>query len=463
MLCIYVLDVADKGLRPLGGASRWWLHHSLRALAQEIACRGGRLDLFRGAAETLLPEVAARSGAGAAFWTRRYGGAEITRDARLETALTAAGVECASFKGQLLHEPWEVKAKTGAAFKVYAPFWRAVQAMSDPEEPLPAPLTVRSARYPDDGPQRASLPELGLLPTRAEWTKGLAKSWTPGEGGAATRLKTFVENSLANYAEGRDDLAIFATSRLSPHLRFGEISPRQVFTAAKPARRTPEVRQAPARPKGSEKFLAELGWREFNYHLLFHHRDVAETNFDAKFDAFPWRDPPKAEIAAWRMGQTGYPLVDAGMRELRTTGYMHNRVRMVAASFLIKHLLIDWRIGEKWFWDTLCDADPANNPLNWQWIAGSGADAAPFFRVFNPALQGKKFDPSGAYVRRHVAELAAMPDKWIHQPSSAPAEVLAKAGVELGKTYPRPMVDHAKARARALAAFATIKGGLQRS
>ena len=281
-------------------------------------------------------------------------------------------------------------------------FERAARALPAPGDPRAAPVAIPAAPYPAGAPAPVSLAQLALLPRKPDWARGLRASWTPGEDGARKRLAAFIENGLEDYAESRDNPAQGGVSRLSPHLRFGEISPRQIVAA---------IREADAQnakvARGADKFLSEILWREFNYHLLFSHPDAARANLQPRFDGMPWRDPPAHELAAWRRGRTGYPLVDAGMRELWATGYMHNRVRMVAASFLVKHLLIDWRIGEDWFWDTLCDADPANNPLNWQWVAGCGADAAPYFRIFNPVLQGEKFDPGGEYVRRWVPELAA--------------------------------------------------------
>ena len=436
-----------------GGAARWWLHHALEALARDIKARGGRLDLFRGAAGDIVPALAKAAGAGAAFWTRRYGGAEIAVDSALKAQLTEAGVRAQSFKGQLLHEPWEVKKGDGGGFKVYSAFARAARALPDPGEPLAAPAAIAAAPYPAGAPARASLKSLGLLPRKPDWAGGLRATWTPGEDGARARLAAFIGSGLEDYASARNDPAGEGVSRLSPHLRFGEISPRQIVAAIRDADAlNPKI------ARGADRFFSELLWREFNYHLLFSHPDAARENLEPRFDAMPWRESPADEIAAWRRGRTGYPLVDAGMRELWASGYMHNRVRMVAASFLVKHLLIDWRIGEKWFWDTLCDADGANNPMNWQWVAGSGADAAPYFRIFNPVLQGEKFDARGVYVRRWVSELAGLPDKWIHKPWLAPAPILREAGIELGTTYPKPIIDHAVGRARALEAFAKVKG-----
>ncbi len=453
VLCIHILDEASAGLRPRGGAARWWLHHSLAALGHAIAARGGRLDLFHGAAGEIVPALARAAGAGAAFWTRRYGRAEIAVDSALKTLLADAGIKAQSFKGQLLHEPWEVKKGDGGGFKVFTAYERAARALPAPGGPVAAPVRIPAAPYPAGAPAPVSLAQLGLAPRKPDWAGGLKGAWTPGENGARNRLAAFIETGLEDYAESRDGPARERVSRLSPHLRFGEISPRQIVAA---------IREADARnlevARGADKFLSEIGWREFNYHLLFSHPDAATVNLQSRFDTMPWRDPPADELAAWRRGRTGYPLVDAGMRELWATGYMHNRVRMVAASFLVKHLLIDWRIGEQWFWDTLCDADPANNPLNWQWIAGSGTDAAPYFRIFNPVAQGEKFDASGEYVRRWVPQLGGLPDKWIHKPWLASENALREAGVALGQTYPRPIVDHAKARARALEAFEKVKG-----
>ncbi len=446
VLCVYVFDEESRGVRPLGGASRWWLHHSLAALDASLRAIGGRLDILRGAgAETI---AALARGARRVDWTRRYGVAEIAIDTEAKSALKELGVEAASHNGQLLREPWELRTGSGSFYRVFTPFWRAANALPAPAPPSRAPKSVAAADWPAGAPNRIALDDLGLLPTRPDWASGLRAAWTPGEEGARARLKAFVGGELPGYAKGRDQLAEEATSRLSPHLRFGEISPRQVVAA---------VRKAAHAGANADKFLAEIGWREFCYHLLYHSPDLSTRNFQPRFDALPWRSD-QAGFDAWKRGRTGYPVVDAGMRELWATGTMHNRARMVCASFLTKHLLIDWREGERWFWDTLCDADPANNPAQWQWVAGSGADAAPYFRVFNPVVQGGKFDPDGAYARLWAPELAKLDNKHIHAPWTAPPRALADAGVRLGETYPRPIVDHATARARALAAFATTTG-----
>jgi deoxyribodipyrimidine photo-lyase len=449
-LFVYVFD-ETVAARPLGGASRWWLGRSLQAFGEAIAAKGGRLDILRGRAEKLIPDLA--RGVEAVYWTRRYGAAEREADARIKEALKAAGVKAESFNGQLLREPFEVTTEAGAPFKVFTPFWRRARQLGPFAAPQPAPKRLAAAPWPEGAPPRAALADLGLQPTKPDWSGGLAEAWRPGEKGAQARLQHFLDHALAPYADARDRLEGQTTSRLSPHLRFGEISPRRIVAAVEAA--AEGVRTA------ADKFLSEIGWREFSHALLFQKPDLARANWSPRFDAFPWA-ADKASLARWERGQTGYPVVDAGMRELWRTGYMHNRVRMIAASFLTKHLLIDWREGEAWFWDTLCDADEASNPANWQWVAGSGADAAPYFRVFNPVLQGAKFDPEGGYVRHWVPELAKLESRWIHAPWTAPREALARAGVRLGRDYPEPIVDHDRARARALAAFASLSGEAQR-
>ncbi len=441
VLCIYIRDEESAGRRRDGAASRWRLGQALRALSKDLAGFGGDLHILRGSADDLLPLLAEKASAARIFWSRRYGGGEIEQDRRLKSRLQSDGRLVDSFNAALLAEPREVAPKSGGFFKVFTPFWRSLRENFVSAPPLPAPSSIAFAAWPKDAPPRVALPDLDLRPKSPDWA---AKFPDPaaGEVLAQQRLRDFLLKKLVRYSANRDRLDLDATSGLSAHLHFGELSPRQIFFAAQ--------------PHGDvEKFLAELGWREFSWHLLHAHPDLAWRNFDSRFDRFPWlRDG--AALAAWRRGQTGYPVVDAGMRELWATGLMHNRARMVCASFLTKHLLIDWREGEAWFWDTLIDADAANNAANWQWVAGCGADAAPYFRIFNPVLQGEKFDPDGAYVRRYCPELARMPNRYLHRPWTAPASVLAEAGVRLGETYPAPLIDHDFARRRALAAFGTF-------
>lgn len=393
VIALYVLDEESPGIRALGGAARWWLHHSLASMDERLRERGGALVLRRGPAERIVREMVTEVGAGAVYWNRRYGGAERAIDSALKASLRAEGLEVASFAGSLLHEPWTVTTGSGTHYSVFTPFWRACLALPAPRAPLPEPRTV-------EGPQRTpateALEDWSLLPTAPDWADGLRETWEPGEPAARRRLRHFLDEDLGHYDRARDEPASGATSRLSPHLRWGEISPFTVWHEA-------------VGVDGAGGFLSELGWREFAWHTLYHSPDLASENLRPEFDAFPWPPLDPTHLDAWQHGETGVPLVDAGMRELWHTGYMHNRVRMVVASFLVKNLLIDWRRGEEWFWDTLVDADEASNPFNWQWVAGSGADAAPYFRVFNPELQAKKFDPQNLYISRWAADAPAEP------------------------------------------------------
>lgn len=389
VVLLYLFDQTSPAIRPLGGATRWWLHHSLTALGEGVEARGGRLVLRRGRADHVIPELVRETGADAVFWNRRYGPSREI-DSRLMTRLRAEGVGVESFAANLLVEPGTVTTGAGEPFKVFTPFWRAAreQPMRDP---LPAPRELPA------GPTVSSddVDDWRLLPTRPDWATGLRATWQPGEDAAQRRLEGFARQGLADYAR-RDEPAI-ATSGLSPHLRFGEISPAQIWARVH-GELSPEAR--PNVPK----FLSELGWRDFNWNILCSFPNLAAQNYRAAFDAFPWSWDRGSDVDAWQRGETGIPIVDAGMRQLWRTGTMHNRVRMVVASFLVKNLLRHWRIGEEWFWDTLVDADEASNPGNWQWVAGSGADAAPYFRVFNPDLQASKFDPTGDYVRQWVPD-----------------------------------------------------------
>ncbi|WP_245444199.1 deoxyribodipyrimidine photo-lyase [Bradyrhizobium sp. Y36] len=445
VVCLYVLD--DSIARPSGGAARWWLAQSLRSLEAEIAARSGSLVLRKGLAAKIIPELAREIGARAVHWNTIAQAPHQAVERQLQAALAKLGVDSESFPGDLLVPPSAIRTKEGRGLRVFTPFWRRLLSLGDPPKPLPAPKELRP------GPKVASdtLESWRLEPTRPDWAGGLRETWTPGEASARARLRDFLKHTSRAYVGDRDRPDREGTSGLSPHLRFGELSPRQVWHAARFA-----ADEDPALGPGVEKFLSELGWREFCRHLLHDHPDLASENLQTQFDGFPWK-PDKIALAAWQRGRTGYPIVDAGLRELWHTGVMHNRVRMVVASFLVKHLLIDWRDGEAWFWDTLVDADAGSNPANWQWVAGCGADAAPYFRVFNPILQGEKFDPDGTYVRRWVGELRGMPAKLIHQPWQATPIELASAGVTLGKTYPQPIVDHARGRERALAAYAKIR------
>lgn len=442
---IPVLVFDENEGRAPGAASRWWLHGSIEALSEALDVRGVKLVLRRGPQAEIVSDLVETTGADSVFWNRRYDPPGSEADRALKRDLRQRGVDAESFDGQLLHEPTLLLTGSGTPYKVFSPFWRALVAGGEPRAPVAAPKIIKPFR---DSPRGDSLADWRLKPTTPDWAGGLRESWTPGEAGAAALLRAFADDSLDGYAKGRDYPASGSTTRLSPHLAHGEITPFQIWHALNGA-------EAPGRD--IEKLRQEIVWREFCAHLLFHHPDLATRNFNARFDAFPWKGGDQA-FECWTKGQTGYPIVDAGMRELWRTGWMHNRVRMVCASFLSKHLLQDWRRGEAWFWDTLVDADPASNPANWQWVAGSGADAAPYFRVFNPMLQGERFDPDGDYVRANVPELARMPAKHIHAPWKAPGDVLDDAGVSLGTTYPMPTIEHGKGRDRALAAYERIKG-----
>ncbi|MDQ4491254.1 deoxyribodipyrimidine photo-lyase [Sinomonas sp. ASV486] len=456
-VAVYVLDEESPGIRPLGGAARWWLHYALKDLAVSLEHLGVPLVLRRGTAAAIVPDVAAQCRAGYVAWNRRYGGPERRADTAVKSLVRRSGREAESFQASLLHEPWDVLTQQGGSYKVFTPFWREVSGR-DHRHPLPEPERQRT--LPERVPISNDLEEWELLPRDPDWSGPLAEAWTPGEQPGHALLGEFVgpdraDTALAEYPETRDHPARPGTSRLSPYLRWGHLSPFQVWHAVADRRR--------AAPEGSAVFASELGWREFAWHTLFHHADLASVNLRSQFDAYPWWLPRASNgaaqhgphdaahgrapegtpavvggeadarrlLEAWQRGRTGFPLVDAGQRELWATGWMHNRVRMVSASLLVKNLGIHWRLGERWFWDTLVDADAASNPFNWQWVAGSGADAAPFFRIFNPRAQAKNFDPDGTYARDWIPELGT-------------------------DEYPQECVDLAETRVAALEAYQSL-------
>jgi deoxyribodipyrimidine photo-lyase len=446
---LYIWSPEEEKPWAPGAASRWWLHQSLRALAHDLEKKGSRLLIRRGPALETLRAVARETGAGAVFWSRRYEPAAIRRDALIKDALVADGWSVRSFNSALCFEPWTIENKQGRPFQVFTPFWNHCLARPEPPEPAPAPSRIPApARWPTS----VDLDALELEP-RIDWAGGLRAAWTPGERGARKRLAEFLDEALAGYEQRRDIPATPGTSRLSPHLHFGEISPRAIWHEVQ---QQAGLDSAAGLVRGAECHLRELGWREFAHHLLYHFPRTPGQPLRPEFAGFPWRRDSRA-LNAWQKGRTGYPIVDAGMRELWATGWMHNRVRMIVASFLVKHLLLPWPEGARWFWDTLVDADLANNTLGWQWSAGCGADAAPYFRIFNPVLQGERFDPQGTYVRRWVPELARLPDAYIHKPWLVAPLTAAGAGVGLGRDYPRPLVEHARARARALEALQHVR------
>jgi deoxyribodipyrimidine photo-lyase len=448
---VFILDDAGEGGWAPGAGSRWWLHHSLAALDASLQARGSRLILAWGNSLKVLRALRQETGAAAVYWNRRYEPASLVRDRRIMAEFTAAGLEVKTFNGSLLFEPSAVANKAGRPYRVFTPFWRQCRSL-----PVGRPRTLQTKSLPAPvrWPRSLVLEELKLLP-RHHWDAGLAGTWQPGEAAARQRLRRFTAQAVAVYADGRDRVDREGTSRLSPHLHFGEISPQQVWAAL---RLTAKGAGAAPTSRGPFAFLGEIGWREFAHHLLFHFPHTPEEPLRPEFMGLPWRKDPAA-VRAWQRGRTGYPIVDAGLRQLWHTGWMHNRVRMIVASFLVKDLLVPWQAGAAWFWDTLVDADLASNTLGWQWTAGCGADAVPFFRVFNPVLQGRKFDPDGGYVRRWVPELAQLSAAHIHAPWEAPPGALAAATVKLGETYPRPLVDHRVARVAAQAAYQRLKPG----
>ena len=446
LVLLYILDEQTKGLRSLGGASKWWLDKSLRALAADIKQAGAQLTLRSGQSADVLDTVIEETGAETIFWNRRYDQPERDLDAAIKEDLTQRGLDVSSHNARLLNEPWQVETNAGGYYKVFTPYWRAARNNFVARDTYGRHKTLSGPK-----PESESLDDWGLHPSNPDWSTGF-DDWTPGEDGAIARLNDFLDGPINGYKEDRNrpDLDM-STSGLSPHLRFGEIGPLQIWRAVHAGMEAGTIQE-----KDGHTFLSEIGWREFSHTLLFYNPALASENYNDSFEFMPWRKDKNA-FDAWTKGQTGYPMVDAGMRQLWQTGWMHNRVRMIVASFLTKHLLLPWQDGEAWFWDTLVDADPANNAASWQWTAGSGADAAPYFRVFNPISQGSKFDETGAYVRRFCPELKDLPDKYLHAPWEASEEILNKAGIQLGKTYPKPIVDHSGARQRALDAYDTLK------
>ncbi len=434
-----------------GAAAQWWLHHALAALDGDLRACGSGLVLRSGDSLAQLEQLVEAVAADAVYWNRLYEPALVERDQRIKRALRQRGLHVESHNGALLIEPWQVQTGQGDPYKVFTPFWKNASARLGDAAPLPAPGHLPNL---PDAAAGDSLTDWRLLP-RITWDGGLRASWQPGEAGAQARLRRFLDEAIGGYRERRDFPGEIGTSKLSPHLHFGEISPRQIRAAiegADPGRATWRDNAA--------FYLRELGWREFSHHLLYHFPGTAQAPLNPRFLDFPWREDTR-DLRAWQQGQTGIPIVDAGMRELWHSGWMHNRVRMVVASFLTKNLRLHWLHGARWFWDTLVDADLANNTQGWQWSAGSGADAAPYFRIFNPVSQGERFDPDGDYVATWIPELAALPAKWRQQPWIAPVATLDAAGLVKDSPYRRPMVDLKRSREQALAAYATIRASGQ--
>ncbi|MFP4157241.1 MAG: cryptochrome/photolyase family protein [Opitutales bacterium] len=446
ILPVFIEDRDASGEWAPGAASSWFLHQSLSALENLLGEAGGRLVFRRGESLAELRTLVEATGAGRIFWNRRYEGALRARDAEIKKAMRDAGVEVRSFNGSLLNEPHTVSTGEGKPYKVYTPYWKRVK---DRRIDPPCEVDLAKAKFCGDSELSLSLGELGLLPDHS-WPKKLEAHWEVSEAAALNQLKTFLAEPVGDYASARDLPDRFGTSRLSPYLHWGLIGPRQVMQQLH--------QKHDLRAQGPQVFAKEIYWREFAYNVLYHFPNTPDVPLQEKYADFPWEDD-RSVLRRWQQGRTGYPIVDAGMRELYETGWMHNRVRMIVSSLLVKHLLQDWRAGARWFWDTLVDADLASNTLGWQWSGGCGADAAPYFRIFNPMTQGKKFDPEGNYVRRWVPELQKVPTKYIHEPWEAPAGVLEQAACRLGEDYPEPIVDHKTGRQRALAAFDQVKGG----
>lgn len=445
---VFLYANSEEGAWRIGGASKWWLHHSLTSLGHSLTKLGSNL-IIRATEDSpkSLLELVTQTGASAVCWNRRYEPAIVSRDAKIKDELVTCGIAAQSFNGTLLCEPWKGTKADGTPYQVFTPYWKNQVVRGFGTQPLPLPSNLITPKsWPDSLPVDA----LGLTP-KVSWDTGF-KVWNPGETGAKERLTKLLSFIVATYDDTRNLPAQAGTSMLSPHLHFGEISSNSVVHAIR--QRYPQ----PTLPIGVETYVKEIVWREFAYHLLFHFPSTPTEPLNPRFSKFPWTDNP-LHLTAWQTGMTGYPIIDAGMRELWATGWMHNRVRMIVASFLVKHLLIRWQEGAAWFWDTLVDADLASNTMGWQWSGGCGADAAPYFRIFNPMLQGAKFDPKGEYVKRWCPELKDLDAKFIHSPWDAGVTELSTAGITLGKSYPFPIVSHSESRERAIEAYGMLKGG----
>jgi deoxyribodipyrimidine photo-lyase len=450
LICLFVWNPDSSGYANPVAASRWWVHHSLKTLSENLAQAGNTLILRIGHGPEVIANLVRQIGVTHLFWNRACAPTALEEEQQIIKFLESEHVHATSFHGNTLADPSSVRTLAGQPYSVFTPFWKRFQTHFTIETPLQAPRHLPPP--PSVKVQTDPLSSLELLPS-FDWAHGLREAWTPGEDGAQTLLKNFLHAPAQTYETDRDRPDVSRTSHLSPHLHFGEISPRYIWHALDRVTH----RQTSTRAKASlMAYRRQLVWREFARHLLFHFPHMAHQPLRMEFQQFPWRTHPEF-LHAWQQGHTGYPLIEAGMRELWHTGWMHNRVRMIVASFLTKHLLLPWEEGAQWFWDTLVDADLANNTFGWQWVAGCGADATPFFRIFNPITQGRKFDPDGVYVRRWVPELSQLPYSWIHAPWNAPQSVLQEADVELGTTYPFPILNHAEARSRALEAYRQFK------
>jgi len=439
---VYILDEVTLSEFKMGRSARWWLHQSLIKLNKSL---DGKLNLYVGRSKDILLKIAANHAVSAVYWNKCYEPWRLQNDAEIAQQLAVMDIKCESFNSSLLWQPQDIAKDDGTSYKVFTHFYRKCLQKASPRYAMQAPSEMVLVK---DEHNQCKLEDLNLLP-ESDYGKALDGVWEVGESAAQNKLNDFLDNHFLGYKVNRDYPCKSGCSRLSPHLHFGEISPHQIWHAAKTKALINEWAE------DLDCFAKEVCWREFSYYLLYHFPQLPRENFQAKFDDFPWQND-EGLLQAWKAGQTGYPLVDAGMRELQQTGYMHNRVRMIVASFLTKNLLLDWRLGADWFWDYLVDADLASNSASWQWVAGSGADAAPYFRIFNPTTQGKKFDQDGEYIRKFAPELRQLPDKYLFEPWEAPAQILKAAGVVLGKDYPHPIVSITNSRAMALNAYRMI-------
>lgn len=446
---IYILDVRPDQWK-MGGASRWWLHHSLQSLSDSLATFGHKLHIFVGDPLQVLQDLCKQITAHSIVWNRCYEPYAIERDSKLKEHFQGLGINVKSFNANLLFEPWTILNKQGTFFKVFTPFWKHC-LMQASETPVDSVAVLHSSKMIPSSVKSLEIKDLNLLPKNPDWSDGLKETWKPGETEALNRFKIFLQDNISTYKHNRDFMDREGTSRLSPHLHFGEISPRYIWHICKEL-----LSFENENAENIYSFLSEVGWREFSYHLLYHVPTLLVDPIQPKFKVFPWKDDAN-RLKKWQKGQTGIPIIDAAMEELWHTGYMHNRARMIVASFLTKNLLIPWQKGAEWFLDTLVDADLASNSVNWQWVAGCGVDAAPYFRIFNPVIQGETFDPEGSYVKKWVPILKNLPPKYIHKPWKASLEILEKAGVILGRNYPQPIVDLKESRNLALAAYEHIK------
>ena len=447
LIILFILDEDEP--HTFGGAQRWWLHFSLKSLQQDLEKKGGCLILKRGDTRSIVHSYIEEYNCDQVYWNRRYAGHHVEIDKDLKQKLSEKKVDVFSFNGSLLQEPWAIKTKTDGYYRVFTPFWRNLQNVAGLGSGVTNP--PKSFKTVVADVKTDTIDDWALLPSNPDWAAGFDEKWSPGEKNAQNALSDFLDGGIGKYKDNRDRPAISGTSRISPYLAFGEISPSLIWQQT-----MDRIERGLINEDQGNKFLSELAWRDFAYHLLFHNPEMHTKPFRPTFESFPWKKDHKT-LLAWQKGQTGIPIIDAGMRELWQTGWMHNRVRMVVASFLTKNLLINWQEGERWFWDCLVDADVASNPVSWQWVAGSGADAAPYFRIFNAVTQGQKFDSDGTYVRRYVPELNSLDSKFVHNPWEAPSMLLQDAGITLGETYPKPLVDLKLTRQRALDAYAEIK------